>query len=302
MYDCRDDYYASPQRDHIPEMITLFASPKAFTDPHIAMIQRNAIESWIRLSPRPDIILFGDEDGVADVAQELEVRHCPHVARNEFGTPLLNDVFENAERIATTPFQCYINADIILMGDFMSAVEFTARRKKRFLLGGRTHDVAVAENLTFKAGWDETLRERSRTEGVLRSQWACDYFVFSRWLWPRLPAFAVGRCWFDNALLHMARRARASLIDATPSVTAIHQRHGYSGALGGENYLANPEARRNILLAGGPQNMCNWGDAQYRLVDGNLRWSWKGYLKGARLTRGLYLAFREAKLRRFGRP
>src|SRR5262245_33530010 len=79
--------------------ITLFAMPKAFSG-HIGIIQRNAITSWTRLSPRPQIILFGDEDGTAELAAELGVQHVPQVARNELGTPLVNSVFQQAHQFA----------------------------------------------------------------------------------------------------------------------------------------------------------------------------------------------------------
>ena len=39
-------------------MLTILSTPKPF-EGHIGLIQRNAIGSWVRLSPRPQIILFG---------------------------------------------------------------------------------------------------------------------------------------------------------------------------------------------------------------------------------------------------
>ena len=39
-------------------MITLFTLPKPFVG-HIGMIQRNAIQSWTRLHPDIDILMFG---------------------------------------------------------------------------------------------------------------------------------------------------------------------------------------------------------------------------------------------------
>ena len=46
---------------------TFFAMPKAFRG-HVGMIQRNAIGSWLRLTPRPEILLFGDDEGIAEFA------------------------------------------------------------------------------------------------------------------------------------------------------------------------------------------------------------------------------------------
>ena len=85
--------------------------------------QRNAILSWTRLTPRPDIFLFGDEEGAAEIARELGLRHFPEVARNEFGTPLIDDLFSKAEKNASTPLVGYVNSDIILTDDFSAALE-----------------------------------------------------------------------------------------------------------------------------------------------------------------------------------
>ena len=72
-------------------LITIFSAPKPFTDPHIAMIQRNAIKSWTLL-PDVEVILLGEETGLAEAAKELGVKHIPNVARNDSGTPLISPV------------------------------------------------------------------------------------------------------------------------------------------------------------------------------------------------------------------
>src|SRR5215208_5174352 len=61
-------------------LITLFSAPKPFTDPHIAMIQRNAIKSWTLLSESDvEVILLGEETGLAEAARELGVKYIPNV-------------------------------------------------------------------------------------------------------------------------------------------------------------------------------------------------------------------------------
>jgi hypothetical protein len=76
-------------------MIALFTIPKPFRG-HVAVIQRNAIQSWLQLKPACEIILFGDEEGTAEIAGEMAVRHVPEIKRNEYGTPLVNDIFYKA--------------------------------------------------------------------------------------------------------------------------------------------------------------------------------------------------------------
>src|SRR3979411_2268445 len=121
-------------------MITLFATPKNFRG-HIAMIQRNAIASWTRLTPRPEIFLFGDEQGTEEIAGELGIRHFPEVARNEFGTPLLGDLFRQAEQHASTPLLGYVNADIILTDDFIAALDRVRALYEKFMMVGQRWDL-----------------------------------------------------------------------------------------------------------------------------------------------------------------
>lgn len=51
-------------------MLTLFTIAKPFRGP-FAVIQRNTIRSWTLLRPACEIILFGDDDGSAEIAAEF---------------------------------------------------------------------------------------------------------------------------------------------------------------------------------------------------------------------------------------
>ena len=268
-------------------MLTIFTTPKPFVDDHIRIIQRNAIRSWLRLTPRPDIILFGDEAGTAEICAEFSLRHVPVVERNEFGTPLLNDIFAKAEAFATTDLLCYSNADIILMDDFMESVSAVKKAKRRFLMGGRPWNLDVTGDLDSSGPWARALADRVSMEGSLRSEWACDYFVFPRGLWGNLPPFAVGRAGFDNALLYRARRNGGALVDATPATIAVHQNHTYPGHLGGDNFHTNAEALRNVALAGGSSHLRTWGNATHVVKGGQVRlrlnlWGWLNVLPPTR--------------------
>ena len=44
-------------------LITLFTAPKPFTNPHIALIQRNALRSWQALGTEVEVLLIGQEEG-----------------------------------------------------------------------------------------------------------------------------------------------------------------------------------------------------------------------------------------------
>ena len=103
-------------------MITFFTTPKPFLG-HIGIIQRNAIESWKRVHPEAEVILFGDEEDAADAARALQIQHIANVKRNEHGTKYLSPIFDGAQDLAHHNFLCYINCDIILLSDFRVAAE-----------------------------------------------------------------------------------------------------------------------------------------------------------------------------------
>src|SRR5215216_3231269 len=101
-------------------LITFFSAPKPFTNPHIALIQRNAIKSWTLL-PDIEVILLGEETGLAEAAGELGVKHVANVKRNDKGTPLISSMFQLARENSLSDLLCIINADMILLPDFIEA-------------------------------------------------------------------------------------------------------------------------------------------------------------------------------------
>ena len=245
-------------------MLTLFTIPTPFLG-HIGTIQRNAIGSWIRLRPKPEIVLFGDEPGTAGVAEQYGVRHVPAVRRNELGTPLVNDVFAQASRLGAHDVQCYINADIILLADFMEAIGRVAACRTSFLVVGRRWDLDQAEPLDFHEGWEEQLTRRAHASGSLHGPTGIDYFAFRRGLWAEIPPFAIGRTIWDNWLLYHGRARGAALIDGTDAITAIHQNHDYGNFGDADRLWKGPEAQRNLKLAGGYGNAFTLSDSSWRL-------------------------------------
>lgn len=231
-------------------MITLFTTPKPFHD-HIEIIQRNAIASWIHLNPKPEILLFGNEPGAAEVAQEFGITHVPDIVRNDFGTPRVDGLFLEARRLATRPYLCYINADIILLNDFISSLEQTARYTSRFLMVGQRWDVPITASLNFEGDWENRLRAEVHNSGSLHPGAGSDYFVFPRNLWGELPPLVIGRPAWDNWMLYHACAIGAALVDATQTVTAIHQNHDYAHHPDGERgVIEGEEAAQNRKLAG----------------------------------------------------
>ena len=63
----------------MPPTLTIFAAPKAFVGA-AATSQHNAVWSWTQLGPDVEVILLGEEDGIAEASRELGARHVAHLS------------------------------------------------------------------------------------------------------------------------------------------------------------------------------------------------------------------------------
>ncbi|MCK5564568.1 MAG: FkbM family methyltransferase [Planctomycetes bacterium] len=236
--------------------LTIFTIPKAFKD-HTNVIQRNAIKSWMNLNLRPEIILFGNDKGTKEIAEEFGLTHIPDVNCNEFGTPQIDCLFNMAQQSASNDIIAYVNADIILFNDFIDAANNVENKSEKFLMVGQHWDVGITEHVNFDDNqWSRRLLDRVKLEGQQHSPTGIDYFVFKKGLWPTIPPFAIGRTTWDNWLVAEALRQGGTVVDATDDVTVIHQEHDYAHLSGGKDEVWNgPEAKKNLAMAGGHGSM-----------------------------------------------
>src|SRR5688572_11477647 len=179
-------------------LISLFSAPKPFTDPHIATIQRNAIKSWALLLD-VEVILLGEEVGLAEAARELSVKHISTVKSNQSGTPLISSMFQLARENSHSDLLCIINADMILMSDFIEAVRGSRlrsprrRRRDEFVLLSQRWDLDINTPLDFTPGWERQLESTVRTQGILHRPAGSDFFLFPKTCYIDVPDFAIGR-------------------------------------------------------------------------------------------------------------
>jgi hypothetical protein len=252
-------------------MITIFTTPKPFRG-HSGVIQRNAIRSWSLLRPKPQIIIFGNEEGIAEITAELGLTHVSSVERTEHGTPLISAMFHAAQRMSVNPLCCYVNADIMLTSSFVSALQAVAAAKPQFIMTGRRTLVDLETLWDFgQPAWEEKLIGFTTEKGKLDSWVAMDYFAFPRGLYMDVPPFVVGRARWDNWMIYSALQRGIPVIDATQDLLAIHQNHDYSHLKGGlKDCFVSPEGQRNQELYG-LQTCIGTVDATYLLKNGKLR-------------------------------
>jgi hypothetical protein len=270
-------------------LVTLFSAPKPFTNPHIAMIQRNAIKSWTLL-PDVEVILLGEESGLVEAARELGVKHLSNVARNESGTPLISSMFQQARENSDSDLLCIINADMILMSDFIDAAKQVQALKDQFVSVSQRWDYDITSAIEFAAGWESQLREDVRKQNQLHRPAGSDFFLFPKSCYADIPDFAIGRAGWDNWMIYKARKEKWAVIDCTPSLMIVHQNHDYSHLPGAKPHYDHPETNVNIQLAGGrAATRYTLLDTTHQLIDKKLV---RPKLTKPRLTRTVELILR----------
>jgi len=245
--------------------LTLFTTAKPFAG-HSGIIQHNALRSWSRLQPRPEILLIGDEEGYEEAAADVGAFRVPGLERNEFGTPLVSEIFRSGRERGKGHVLTFLNADIILPPLFAQAVAIVERTFPRFLLVGRRVDLEVDQLLEFDDDWYERLSTRAVADGTARGDLCIDYFVFTRDLFAAIPPFAIGRTRYDNWLIWRAAQDGAAVVDASAFVKVIHQNHDYGHVDGLIKAWEGTEAKRAEQLLGHWSHYHSISHARYMLA------------------------------------
>jgi hypothetical protein len=247
--------------------MTIFTAPKSFEDEHIRLIQRNAILSWLNLGNEVEIILIGDDAGVAETAREFGLKHLSDVEKNTKGTPLVSSIFELARVNSTSPILVYLNADIIALPDMLTTTRKVMQKFEKFLIVGQRWDIDIREVITpgdHLLGW---LQLQIKERGVLHPQGGSDYFIYPRECFTKIPKFAIGRAGWDNWMIYQARNEKQALVDGTGAINIIHQLHDYRHLPNGQPHYRTPETYENVRLAGGKRTIFDLKDSNWQVKD-----------------------------------
>lgn len=244
--------------------MTIFSSPRPFKN-EFDLIQRNAIQSWIASCPGCEIILVGDDEGTDKAAVDFGIKHISVVERNEEGSILRNSVFKEAQKSAKNDLLCFVNADILLTGNFLEAVRRI--NFSSFMLSVRRWDLEVKEKINFANNdWQELFLRRIGREGKLHGFSAGDFFIFPKNIKLDMPPFSIKHGGWDNWFIYKFKALGIPVIDATEVITVIHQNHERPRL---KSIWKSESGKRELRLAGGFSNMRTLRDADWLLtVDG----------------------------------
>lgn len=236
-------------------MLTLFSVFKSMEDPHIRVIQRNALRSWMLLDPQPEILIFGDVPGVPEVCAEFGVRHMPSIPVDQDDHERLDAVYQIAWEIGAYNTMLHINGDMILPPYFTQVVASIDAR--RYLLIGERWDTPVKGEIDFGPDWWPKLNDLAQRRGASGSVTSVDYFLHQRNGF-RLPEISA-RAWYaDNVIIQQALLEGMPVIDASRVLRVVHQRHDHAYAGGNAARAVNDASlRAQSHLVDGVKNIAH---------------------------------------------
>jgi len=248
-------------------MLTFFTTGKAFRG-HAGIIQRNALKSWKLLDREVEVIVFGEDEGAAQVCSELGLVHHPRVEQHASGRNRLDYMFARASQMARHQYLCYCNCDIVLMDDFRRAFKRAKAWQEQFLLVSQRWDVDFMEPIDFgDAAWGQRLRTLALAKGVQRDEFWMDLFVFKRGVYLDMPPLIVGHCYWDNWMIWKALAERVPVIDGTLFMAPVHQNHGYTAASGRiKGHATDALSMVNLKTIGGRKNIRAIDAATHRMT------------------------------------
>jgi hypothetical protein len=250
--------------------LTVFTAPKPFTDPHINVIQRNAIGSWLQMGEDVEVILIGDEVGIAEVSNDLGVTRISNVKQNRHGTPLVSSIFQLAGEKSASELLLFANTDMLFFPETLDIANGMKGRADDFVLLGQRYDLDVTDEIDFSIDWEASLLAAVRARGKLHPLGGSDYFIFPKHMFTKIPNFAIGRAGWDNWMIYHALSEGWMVVDITPSLMAVHQNHSYSHLESERGHQRHPETQENLELAGGMRKMFSLLDVKYQMVGGKI--------------------------------
>jgi GT2 family glycosyltransferase len=125
----------------------------------MAAVQRRAIESWLQLSPRPEIFLFGNEPGVEQICGELRLIHIGRPVTLTAGVVKIGEMARIVvEELTDASYYIFTDSDVILTQNLLDAVSGMARQSGRFQV---THGIEGGATQP-STHWEDDLHQLAR--------------------------------------------------------------------------------------------------------------------------------------------
>jgi len=206
-------------------MLTIVSVPLPFSGNQLTIDhQHNAIKSWTLLEPRPEIILLGNEYGIAEVAEQYNVHHVPEIGRNELGDLSMRSIFRQADKYASNDWISYTDTDVILLDDFMPMFFYLVTTFCEFVSCAGRWDANIPGRLDF----DNPDWQKAATDSIFKLHpRGADYCIYRTGFYHEMPDFSIGRGWWDGWRMGYPFKVGVPLVNVERVCKAIHQKHGH---------------------------------------------------------------------------
>lgn len=271
-------YTTLPPGTTAAPLVTIFTT--FVNSAHKAPVYVNTIRVWALLLPHVQPVLYyvPGEERLKAIARlhGWRVYRSPRIANLSLGehVPVLRHMFMHAQRLhARSTFFAFANADIVFDASLVRTLR--ALESRSAALPGM---LVVGQRINYKMAPLEAIDDlrgvRSRARrGLLFSGRAQDYFIMTRDGMPfhSMPDFVVGRVGYDNWLVATAIRNLVPVIDATRTLTALHQTDA-DGNFAGNRRRRGLTGMVNYALAGLDFNY-SLGDTECAPMYTDWRWA-----------------------------
>lgn len=259
-------------------MITWVTTFKPFVGIN-AIHQLNALKSWLRFCPPCEVLIVGNEVKSVDnqLAEEGRVTVVDNVARNKYGTPLLNSILELAKSYSRNDYIGLILGDIILLSDPLEILKLVRQKFQKFLIFSLRYEADISYHLDFSNTSVSSLKNYMKGQDPRKKVFPADVFIFPKQLIEtvNVPPLAIGRGVWARWLIYMAYITNSPVIDATDELTILHQIHDYRHVVGAPSDWSelkkSEEYRENARLIGVAGYFSD-KDASYRIKNGKINY------------------------------
>lgn len=247
-------------------MITFFTCPKLHTG--VTKIhQENCFKSLEKINVKKEIIIFDDINQFNNRNFDKNYYKIVHnIKKNEFGTPFVNKIFNEAIRQSKYEYLIYLNSDIILNDTCKDAINIITKFKiKNFVGVGHRININLNDRISnFDATYIKNyINENFKTQ----NKWGIDYFIFKKNNFISIPNFLIGRTCWDNWILNKLKKKNYKLINCTTVIQCFHPNHNYSHIKSKKKntHHKGTEREYNFKICGGYKNLYNLNDCNYYL-------------------------------------
>ncbi|KAJ6249047.1 hypothetical protein M0813_00206 [Anaeramoeba flamelloides] len=183
----------------------------------------------------------------------MEISYLPFQT-NEFGTPLLREIFRDLESLTKYKVFCMLNPKLVFTSSFPKTIKSSYDHFGKFLAVGNSHLIPKKfkynQNKIGNDYWQVSLLDKLDQSGVtLQSPTTKEYFIFSKSLFSEIPGFAFGRKYWEDWLFQTAILRSEFVIDLSET-NRVFVFPNIDNEKKEDDFLYQIECQRNEMNAG----------------------------------------------------